>query len=1426
MLTTLLLSAANDSTSIVQTINGTFDHIMTNIKGASAYWDGVFFTNAANQIAAICLLFYIGYEMWPVILGRRSPDVTKLFRPMLLAIVISAWPWFYLEFLSIKTELAEEPKAMYMSTRNQMVAVENRMDKKIEAVDSLTKQLFIMAVTGKMEEDRRNGKGGRSSLHGGEGYNGGGEGGGVRGGGYNPDAGDTEGMVFVDEDHSSSAFWDTAYAVAVMGEYWVLRFVEYLIEIIATLILQCYLCGLIVISEIGIKILGMFGPILFALSIAERFRDYWAKWIEKFCCMALYPFLAYLIMAFMSFIIVHQMEIQEDMITIDNFKNFQAFLSHTYANFGVLINFLTALFVCSACMKAVPELAAMVFPGPSGRVAVEAGQFMTGMTMTIAGTGVSMAAKTAATVVRTGAMAAGAAAGVAMGGIGAAGGVVHDAFNNRGSSDSNKRKSNNKNSMDSYAWYNPLRFFFGRNKPNTSPDGDNFEYKRGEGKRNAKKSGGYSPVNKNVRRGQYIKLDSWASRNIGINKIRQKTNAVTNGAFALANFLLADHNDMAEPQLANAVGNVVSGLKKGTRRALSVAAVLNYHYKKHSGNGTYQAVNRWQKERSSDMVFVQRPGLGSYYYQTYGEEAQNLARLTGEKVKYIKVGNQKVATFSMGKHMLQPVIHRLNEMGLSVNVINVKGKSIYYKEDITPDKQEAIDKVKKILERNGGGMKFNSPMKDFQTEMSGDGYGRKNITSRVVDILGITTDVYGAAFATVKDDAGKTQHIYLDRLLTQDISRLADTLEEWKTKDEKDRNFTTINPVSENELDNAFDEGGFAEREARDYANAASNANAAADAADDDVLNDSKQADSKTTSPDKQKPDRPIDPLEDLKKDWQFIRTTPWGSWKKTVGNAAGVVGGLGLLVLKSNKIGRWMYRRGQGVSSFFGWNDNTSAELHKDIRGALEYKWRFNMAVKNNVDFRHIMKSSPISISLKRNKQKVIRRGRGIVFAGVDYKNRTGLQKMAHYGWRLTKWTVGTTVNTGLYALGVATGRRRLISVTAIGAWGFKTSYNGIRWMARQTTARNAVIAWKREDKHNYVIVNRFGIHGNRFQTFGEDAVAIARILHKERDLRVLKIGQGYSFGSGGFFDRNTVPSLTLTQDDLARLKAVLDRRGLTMDVITTRGRSLLTKNSKLSAALGIQFDPSQATADQQPSGPNDPNDSPSNDGPASPNGSQPQDPDGPSAPYDPDGPATPDQPNGGSYSATDDDDDDDDDDGDDEGNNFTVIGHYQPSTSDDDQDEEPIVLDYSSNNRHKDDETFTLKDRNGKTIYIVTGESLKSCLEKMVEDEYSLKDLDLTNADLRDAKLKKANFSGAILVGANLRGAKLQKADFSNADLTNACLRVANLTKAILYDTILVSADLRDANLKKSNFIWANFRDANLNGADFGEYNGWNQK
>jgi uncharacterized protein YjbI with pentapeptide repeats len=97
----------------------------------------------------------------------------------------------------------------------------------------------------------------------------------------------------------------------------------------------------------------------------------------------------------------------------------------------------------------------------------------------------------------------------------------------------------------------------------------------------------------------------------------------------------------------------------------------------------------------------------------------------------------------------------------------------------------------------------------------------------------------------------------------------------------------------------------------------------------------------------------------------------------------------------------------------------------------------------------------------------------------------------------------------------------------------------------------------------------------------------------------------------------------------------------------------------------------------------------------------------------------------------------------------------------------------------------------------------------------------LDLSSADLSDAKLAGSDLSGANLFEADLsladmRGAHLARADLTYANLSNARLQGADLGKAKLMGANLVAANLSRAIVVGANLNQADLGDAKVVGAD----------
>ena len=101
-----------------------------------------------------------------------------------------------------------------------------------------------------------------------------------------------------------------------------------------------------------------------------------------------------------------------------------------------------------------------------------------------------------------------------------------------------------------------------------------------------------------------------------------------------------------------------------------------------------------------------------------------------------------------------------------------------------------------------------------------------------------------------------------------------------------------------------------------------------------------------------------------------------------------------------------------------------------------------------------------------------------------------------------------------------------------------------------------------------------------------------------------------------------------------------------------------------------------------------------------------------------------------------------------------------------------------------------------------------------------------DLSEADLSNSEIWKADLTGANLSKARLRYTDLNNSDLSNAelwkaDLTGAYLWKADLTEAYLWKTNLREANLSEANLTRTQALGTNFEEANLTGACLEDWN-----
>lgn len=134
-----------------------------------------------------------------------------------------------------------------------------------------------------------------------------------------------------------------------------------------------------------------------------------------------------------------------------------------------------------------------------------------------------------------------------------------------------------------------------------------------------------------------------------------------------------------------------------------------------------------------------------------------------------------------------------------------------------------------------------------------------------------------------------------------------------------------------------------------------------------------------------------------------------------------------------------------------------------------------------------------------------------------------------------------------------------------------------------------------------------------------------------------------------------------------------------------------------------------------------------------------------------------------------------------------------------------------FTGRNERKEDKLFStwsiINDGKGDQSGVV-----KTAVERLHKDGFSLSGLELNETNLSGAKLSKANLSRAYLNEAYLKVANFNEANLSEANLSEAILLGANISKANLRGADLSEATLTDANLSSTNLSEAYLLDAKL--------------
>lgn len=200
----------------------------------------------------------------------------------------------------------------------------------------------------------------------------------------------------------------------------------------------------------------------------------------------------------------------------------------------------------------------------------------------------------------------------------------------------------------------------------------------------------YSKVTNNSSEGRY--------------EMTAKINGTTLGPKPMYKQEVNDFFDKARP-----LTDIVAKVFREEMKSLNMDAAKQ-DAPKMSGN---QAMSLWNKAHedgnATKIAFVQREGRFGVFYQTFGEDAKNMSKITNRSIKVTDTENQKNVIYSIiPDDQIQSVFRLLRLKGFQPFAVNSKGEpvSIMPEQKISTPKSVALDdgrKIEDIQLRNANG---------------------------------------------------------------------------------------------------------------------------------------------------------------------------------------------------------------------------------------------------------------------------------------------------------------------------------------------------------------------------------------------------------------------------------------------------------------------------------------------------------------------------------------------------------------------------------------------------------------------------------------------------------------------------------------------------------------------------------------------------
>lgn len=351
-------------------------------------------TSIARVIGLIAALCVASYECWVMMLGRRALDVFKIMRIVGLSICISSSGF-------IGSAVATPGRVLESTTKGMAKSMNKRLVKQEEKVAKLQAKYYtkIRALQDSIEVAKR-----------------------IQEIGDDPAWYD---KIIYSVKNLGSTIDNFSKRAAITTETKITEWVNLVIRFIGECIFQIAYFSLLLMQAVFLKVLLMFAPLAFAMSIAPPWSSAWSQWISKYATISLWGFLVYLFVFYADFVLNYSL--QKDIVA---YTTLIGKAKGTWTEIGSLgmqgigstCFYFVGMCVGAVLLKSVPEVASWLIPGGvSSSTAGSAGTSMIGTAQTAgaaamgAAAGVKAVASKGVTIAG-GTVRAGGAVGSAVGG--------------------------------------------------------------------------------------------------------------------------------------------------------------------------------------------------------------------------------------------------------------------------------------------------------------------------------------------------------------------------------------------------------------------------------------------------------------------------------------------------------------------------------------------------------------------------------------------------------------------------------------------------------------------------------------------------------------------------------------------------------------------------------------------------------------------------------------------------------------------------------------------------------------------------------------------------------------------------------------------------------------------------------------------------